>query len=473
MISDFLSDKIKTCFPFTPTDEQDVLIKELSSFIMSRNNHEVFLLKGFAGTGKTSVISALVKAYVALEQKFVLLAPTGRAAKVFTSYSGQSAFTIHKKIYRQKSMASEGSSFSLADNLHKHTLFIVDEASMIANYSPEGSAFGTGCLLDDLIHYVYSGDGCRLLLVGDTAQLPPVMQQMSPALERLKLESYGLTVYEFMLVEVLRQAQESGILFNATFLRKQIEEQHTNKFPKFRLSGFKDVQKVSGEDLIEKIDAAYQTVGIEDSIVITRSNKRSNIYSKGIRNRVLYKEDEISTGDLLMIVKNNYFWSTDYKEIDFIANGDIVEIVRVNKHYDLYGFRFVDLTLRFLDYDLELDARIVLDTLEADSPSAVSELNKKLFAMVSEDYMHIGNARERMKEMRKDPFLNALQVKFAYAVTCHKAQGGQWKYVFIDQGQISEEQLGIDYFRWLYTAFTRASDKVFLVNFSDDYFYVK
>lgn len=469
MINDFLRDKILSHFPFTPTDEQFLLIKELSSFLMSHETDEVFLLKGFAGTGKTSVISSLVRTFVELKQKCVLLAPTGRAAKVFSGYSGEKAFTIHKKIYRQKSATSDSAYFSLADNLHKHTLFIVDEASMISN-SGDSAGFGTGFLLDDLIHYVYSGEGCRLLLVGDTAQLPPVMQPTSPALEKLKLESYGFKVREFLLVNVLRQAQESGILYNATSLREHLSENNTSVFPSFKLDGFTDIEKVSGEDLIDKINTSYNDVGLEETIVITRSNKRANMYSLGIRNRVLYKEDQITTGDLLMITRNNYFWSEEYKEIDFIANGDIVEVVRVNKFYDLYDFHFVDLTLRFLDYDLEIDARILLDTLQADTPASVAELNKMLFAKISEDYMHIGNSRERYKVMRKDPYLNALQIKFAYAVTCHKAQGGQWDYVFIDQGQISEEQLGIDYYRWLYTALTRAKKKVLLVNFSEDFF---
>jgi len=470
MLNDFLTDKISSHFPFTPTEEQHLLIAELSAFLMSRQDMEAFVLKGFAGTGKTSVISALVKTFVELQQKCVLLAPTGRAAKVFSGYSGEKAFTIHKKIYRQKTSSSDAY-FLLAENLHKHTLFIVDEASMIATFAGEGnSVFGTGCLLDDLIHYVYSGEGCRLLLVGDTAQLPPVMQQNSPALEKLKLESYGLSVREFLLVNVLRQAEKSGILFNATALRNRIAEDKTHFFPFFQLHGFSDIERVSGEELTDKMNTAYDEAGLEDTIVITRSNKRATIYSLGIRNRVLYKEDQITTGDLLMVTKNNYFWSEEYEGLDFIANGDIAEVIRVRKFYDIYGLHFVDVTLRLLDYDMEIDARILLDMLQADTPVAVTALNKQLFSAVSEDYAEIRNSRERIKIMRKDPFLQALQVKFAYAVTCHKAQGGQWKYVFIDQGQISEEQLSVDYYRWLYTAVTRATDKVFLVNFSEEFF---
>jgi exodeoxyribonuclease-5 len=469
MISDFLSEKIKANFLFPPTNEQLLLINCLSDFLLSKSKDEVFLLKGFAGTGKTSIISSLVKTIVEFEQKCVLMAPTGRAAKVFSSYSNQSAFTIHKKIYRQQSSSSVSSYFSLSDNLHKHTLFIVDEASMISN-SSENSIFGSGCLLDDLIQYVYSGEGCRLLLVGDTAQLPPPMQQTSPALEKLKLEGYGLTVREFLMVKVLRQAELSGILCNATILRNQIDEQRFFLYPKFQLNGFVDVERVSGEDLVDKINIAYSEVGVEETMIITRSNKLSTMYAQGVRNRVLYKEDQISTGDLLMVVKNNYFWAQDYAEFDFIANGDVVEVVRLNKFYEMYDFHFVDATLRFVDYDKEIDVRVLLESLSMSSPAEFSELNTQLFNSVSADYAEIKNARERKKALRKDAFFNAVQVKFAYAVTCHKAQGGQWKYVFIDQGRVSQDQFSVDYFRWLYTAITRASEKVFFVNFSDEYF---
>lgn len=467
MLNDFLANKITENFPFPPTEEQDALIKELAAFLVSHETHEVFLLKGFAGTGKTSVISALVRTFVALQQKCVLLAPTGRAAKVFSNYSGEKALTIHKKIYRQQ--RGDLAVFSLAENIGKHTLFIVDEASMIGN-SNEGSPFGSGFLLDDLIHYVYSGEGCRLLLVGDTAQLPPVMQPVSPALERLKLESYGLCVREFLLTNVLRQAHESGILMNATALRKQISDEKTNIFPKFQLDNFPDIKKLSGEDFVDEINNSYNKVGVEETIVITRSNKSANIYSQGIRNRVLYKEDQITNGDLLMVTRNNYFWSETYEGLDFIANGDIAEVVRVGRFRELYGYTFVDLTLRLIDYEMEIDTRVLLNTLQTDTPAAAAELNQTLFARVQEDYAHIGNKRERYKAMRSNPYLNALQIKFAYAVTCHKAQGGQWAQVFIEQGRVNEEQLGTDYYRWLYTALTRAKEKVFFVNFPERYF---
>ncbi|GHT57382.1 ATP-dependent endonuclease [Bacteroidia bacterium] len=460
MLTDFLSNKITENFPFPPTEEQANLISELSAFLLSRESHEAFLLKGFAGTGKTTVISALVRTHVALQQNCVLLAPTGRAAKVFANYSGEKALTIHKKIYRQKPDGAFGLNF----NQHKHTLFIVDEASMIGNTN-EGSTFGSGFLLDDLIDYVYQGENCRLLLVGDTAQLPPVMQPFSPALERTKLESYGLNVREFLLINVLRQAQESGILFNATALRRQISDEKVNVFPKFKTKGFSDIKRLSGEDFVDAINTSYREVGIEETIVVTRSNKAANIYSFGIRNRVLYKEDQITNGDLLMITRNNYFWGEQYEGLDFIANGDMAEIVRVGRFYEMYGYQFADLTLRLLDYEMEIDARVLLDTLAADTPAAAAALNQTLFTRVQEDYMHIGNKRERYRAMRQDPYLCALQVKFAYAVTCHKAQGGQWAHVYIEQGQVTEEMLGIDYYRWLYTALTRAKEKVFLVNF--------
>ena len=464
MLNDFLTNKITSHFPFPPTEEQDALIKALAAFLMSHETHEVFLLKGFAGTGKTTVISALVRSFVELQQKCVLLAPTGRAAKVFSNYSGEKALTIHKKIYRQQ--RTDLAAFALAENIGKHTLFIVDEASMIGN-SNEGSPFGSGFLLDDLIHYIYSGEGCRLLLVGDTAQLPPVMQPLSPALECLKLESYGLRVREFLLTNVLRQAHESGILMNATALRRQIAEGRTNVFPKFNLENFPDIKRLSGEEIVDEINTSYNQAGVEETIVITRSNKRANIYSRGIRERVLYKEDQITNGDLLMITRNNYFWGEAYEGLDFIANGDIAEVARVGKFREMYGYTFVDLTLRLIDYELEIDARILLDTLQTDTPATAAALNQTLFERVQEDYVHIGNKRERYKAMRSNPYLNALQVKFAYAITCHKAQGGQWAHVFIEQGQVGEEQLGTDYYRWLYTALTRAKEKVFLVNFPE------
>ncbi|HET7733163.1 MAG TPA: AAA family ATPase, partial [Paludibacter sp.] len=341
MLQNFIASRIQDQLPFDPTEQQTQLIEELGVFLMSTDSEKAFLLRGYAGTGKTSVVSALVRALNELKQKTILLAPTGRAAKVIAGYSGFPAFTIHKKIYRQKSMSEFR--FQLADNLNTHTLFIVDEASMISNIGSE-STFGSGRLLDDLVEFVYSSDGCSLLLLGDTAQLPPVMQPHSPALERDKLQGYGLKVHEFTLTHVVRQALESGILHNATALRQQLIEERTAEFPRFDLEGFADIRKLNGMELIDEIQRSYDGVGVEDTIVVTRSNKRANIYNNGIRARVMMKEDELTNGDLLMVTRNNYFWNKPYKEIDFIANGDILEVVRVGKHHDIYDFRFVDLT---------------------------------------------------------------------------------------------------------------------------------
>ncbi|ADQ78994.1 exonuclease V subunit alpha [Paludibacter propionicigenes WB4] len=467
MLQNYIASCIRAQLPFDPTEQQTQLIEELGVFLMSTDKDKAFLLKGYAGTGKTSVVSALVRAFNELKQKTVLLAPTGRAAKVISGYSGFPAFTIHKKIYRQKSMSEFR--FQLADNLHTHTLFIVDEASMISNTGSE-TAFGSGRLLDDLVQFVYGSDGCSLLLLGDTAQLPPVMQPHSPALERDKLLGYGLKVYDFTLTHVVRQALESGILHNATLLRQQLLDERTTEFPRFELEGFSDIRKLSGMELIDEIQRSYDGVGVEDTIVVTRSNKRAGIYNNGIRARVMMKEDELSGGDLLMVTRNNYFWNKPYKEIDFIANGDILQIVRVGKHHTIYDFRFVDLTLRSLDYEWEIDARIWLDALQAESPAVMNEMTNKLFEAVLEDYPEITTKREKYKKVLENEYYNALQVKFAYAVTCHKAQGGQWKKVFVDPGQIVQEQLNSDFYRWLYTALTRASETVYLVNFPETAF---
>jgi len=467
MLQNFITSRIQAQLPFEPNDQQIQLLDSLGEFLMSTDKEKLFLLKGYAGTGKTSVISALVRALNELKQKTILMAPTGRAAKVISGYSGFPAFTIHKKIYRQKSMSEFR--FQLADNMNTHTLFIVDEASMISNSGAE-TTFGSGRLLDDLIHYVYGAEGCSLLLLGDTAQLPPVMQPQSPALEKEQLSGYGLKVSEFILTHVVRQALESGILHNATFLRQQLTEEHTAEFPMFDLSGFDDIRKLNGSELIDEIQKAYDGVGVEDTIVVTRSNKRANIYNNGIRARVMMKEDELTNGDLLMVTRNNYYWNKPYKEIDFIANGDILQIVRVRKYHEIYDFRFVDLTLRSLDFDWEIDARIWLDSLQSESPVQMNEMTNKLFEAVGEDYPEITTKREKFKKILENEYYNALQVKFAYAVTCHKAQGGQWKKVFIDPGQVSEDKINSDFYRWLYTALTRATETVFLVNFPDTAF---
>ncbi|MCB9017655.1 MAG: AAA family ATPase [Paludibacteraceae bacterium] len=465
MINDFLHEKIKENFPHEATPQQEELIRLLSSFVISGDDH-IFLMKGYAGTGKTSVVSALIRAMEEMKQPVVLMAPTGRAAKVLSAYSGRPAFTIHKKIYRQQTGGDPNGDFSLNVNLHKQTLFIVDEASMIANASAETN-FGSGRLLDDLIEYVYGGDGCRLILIGDTAQLPPVGQEMSPALEKAQLEGYGFHTDEYQLTDVVRQACESGILYNATKLRLLILQEFGGEFPKIEYESYADIKRISGEDLIEAIASAYGRDGMDETIVISRSNKRANIFNNGIRNRILYREEELSSGDLLMVVRNNYFWSKNIEKFDFIANGDVAEVKRVHNKREIYGFRFADVTLHFQDYDVELDTKILLDTLQSEAPALSYNDNNRLFQAVQEDYMDIGNKRERMKKMREDPFLNALQVKFAYAVTCHKAQGGQWNTVFLDQGYITEEMINTEYLRWLYTAFTRATDRLYLINWPE------
>ena len=465
MINTYLGQQIKTNFPYKPTFEQEKVVKILADFLFCRKTDSLFLLKGYAGTGKTSLIGALVKTLDQLEQKCILMAPTGRAAKVFSHYAGHPAYTIHKKIYRQKSFSNEIDNFSMNDNLHQHTLFIVDEASMIANEGLSGSMFGTGRLLDDLIQYVYSGQGCRLMLIGDTAQLPPVGEEESPALSADVLKGYGLEVYEGLLTEVVRQLQDSGILWNATELRRYIAEEDFFTLPPIKVEGFPDIKVIPGNELIEAISDSYDHVGMDETIVVCRSNKRANIYNKGIRNTILYREEELETGDLLMVAKNNYFWTEGCKEIDFIANGDIAVVCRVRREREMYGFRFADVLLRFPDYnDMELEVKLLLDTLHTETPALPKEMNDKLFYSVLEDYADISVKRERMKKMKADPHYNALQVKYAYAVTCHKAQGGQWKRVFLDQGYMTEDMLSPDYFRWLYTAFTRATETLYLVN---------
>ncbi len=469
MINNYLERQIKENFSYQPTFEQEIAVKSLSEFLLSTANDTVFVLRGYAGTGKTSLVGALVKAMDKLQQKSVLLAPTGRAAKEFSAYAGHPAFTIHKKIYRQQSFSNEVSNFSINDNLTTHTLYIVDEASMISNEGLSGSMFGTGRLLDDLVEFVYSGAGCRLLLMGDTAQLPPVGEEQSPALATEALKGYGLNVIEVDLTQVVRQVQSSGILWNATQIRQLIAEDECFSLPKIKVSGFPDIQVVRGDELIDTLTGCYEKDGMDETIVVCRSNKRANIYNKGIRAQILYREDELNTGDLLMVAKNNYFWTEKYKEMDFIANGEIAVVRRVRRTRELYGFRFAEVLLAFPDQnDFELEANLLLDTLHSDAPALPKTENDRLFYSVLEDYVDITVKRERMKKMKADPHYNALQVKYAYAVTCHKAQGGQWQNVFLDQGYMSDEYLTPDYFRWLYTAFTRASKTLYLVNYPEE-----
>jgi exodeoxyribonuclease-5 len=466
MIKNHLVQQIKENFPYQPTLEQEKVIKSLSDFLFLPTDETVFLLKGYAGTGKTSLFSALVRTLDQLQQKCVLLAPTGRAAKVFASYAGHPAYTIHRKIYRQKTIAADMGSFSLNDNLSKHTLFIVDEASMISNLGLSGSAFGSGCLLDDLISFVYSGEGCRLMLMGDTAQLPPIGEELSPALYADALRGYGLQVFEESLTQVVRQGQESGILWNATVLRQLITSGDTYSLPKIKITGFADIKLLPGYELVDKLEECYQRDGEDETIVVCRSNKRANIYNMGIRSKILWRESELEGGDRLMVAKNNYFWTQHHPQIDFIANGEMAVVRRVHNERQLYGFRFVDVSLLFPDYaDVEVEATILMDTLHSEAPALTKEENESLFNEVLEDYADITPKSERLKKLKEDAYYNALQVKYAYAITCHKAQGGQWKNVFLDQGYMPEDSLTPDYFQWLYTAFTRATGTLYLVNY--------
>lgn len=468
MISDFFKGNVKDNFPYAFTSQQDLALDSIVDFLFLEKGDSLFLLKGFAGTGKSSLFGALVKTMADFKQKTVLLAPTGRAAKVFSTYANHPAFTIHKKIYRQQRFSEDFGSFGLMDNLYKDTLFIVDEASMISNAGGD-SLFGTGCLLDDLVHYVYSGENCRLLLIGDSAQLPPVGQEDSPALQIPVLEGYGLEVRFAMLSQIVRQAESSGILFNATNIRNILNNGETEDYPKLALDDFPDIMNITGAELIDEISSAYDRDGLENTMIISRSNKRSNIYNQGVRNRILYREEELSTGDMLMITKNNYYWTEKIDGIEFLANGEIVEVLRVKRQQELYGFRFCDVLVKSTEYDIELDVKVLMDTLHSDAAGLTRERSQELFLNVLEDYADVSTKSERMRKMKQDPFFNAVQVKFAYAITCHKAQGGEWDNVFLDLGYISQEHLGINFYRWLYTAITRASKRLYLVNLPDEF----
>ena len=473
MIQDELKYRILQTFGLVPTEEQEHALDVFSLFMTDREEHVVMILRGAAGTGKTSLAGAIVKALVSLNQKLILLAPTGRAAKVFSLHAGHAAYTIHRRIYRQKSAGSL-SAFTLNDNLNRDTLFVVDEASMIANQGYGESAFGSGCLLDDLMQFVYNGMNCRLLLIGDKAQLPPVGEDESPALSTNMLRGYGMKVYECDLNQVLRQSEESGILWNATRIRGIWSEERGVRIllPQIRFKGFADIQVVPGDELIESLSSSYSRVGMDETMVITRSNKRANIYNQGIRNTILDREDELCRGDLLMIVKNNYFWSQETGVrnqesggIDFIANGDLAVVQRVRHIHELYGFRFAEVTMQFPDYDdFELTAIVILDSITTEAPALTREQQEHLYNAVLEDYADIPHMADRIKKLKTDRYYNALQVKFAYAVTCHKAQGGQWSHIYLDQGYMTDDMLTPDYIHWLYTAFTRATEKLFLVN---------
>ena len=464
MIQDELKYRILQTLGVPPTVEQAQALDVFAAFMTDRSDHVVMILRGSAGTGKTTLAGAIVRAMMALKQKLILLAPTGRAAKVFSLNAGHAAYTIHRRIYRQKS-AGDLSRFNLNDNLNRDTLFIIDEASMIANQGYGDSAFGTGCLLDDLMQFVYNGQNCRMVLVGDKAQLPPVGEDESPALMADVLRCYGMKVYECDLNQVLRQSEASGILWNATMIRQMITHDERTELPRIRFEGFADIQVVPGDELIESLASSYGRVGLDETMVITRSNKRANIYNQGIRNTVLDREEELCRGDQLMIVKNNYYWTEGAKEIPFLANGDIAVVQRVRNVHELYGFRFAEVTMQLPDYDdYELTTMVILNSLTTEAPALTREQQEQLYNAVLEDYADISLQAERIKKLKSDRYYNALQIKFAYAVTCHKAQGGQWAHIYLDQGYMTDDMLTPDYIHWLYTAFTRATEKLYLVN---------
>ena len=468
MIADELKYRIRTAFGYEPTQEQQAAIDVFATFMADSRMMPVMVMRGSAGTGKTTLAAAIVRALQSLEQQLVLMAPTGRAAKVFSLYAGSAAYTIHRRIYRQKSL--EGG-FDLGYNNAKDTLFIVDEASMI-------SLNGDGrSLLDDLISFVYNGSNCRLMLIGDQAQLPPVGEEESPALMVPVLRSFGLHVYECTLNEVLRQSQESGILWNATEIRSLSPDPSPSRegsfnlpvtLPKVLIDGFTDIKVVPGDELIETLASSYSKVGLDETMVVTRSNKRANIFNQGIRNQILGREEELTTGDQLMVVKNNYYWvaqSPNLGGMSFIANGDMCVVRRVRNVHEQHGFRFAEVTMTFPDYDdYELTATVLLDTLTSEAPALTRDQQEELYNKVMEDYADIPRKSDRMKALKEDRYYNALQVKYAYAATCHKAQGGQWAHIYVDQGYMTDDMLTVDYLHWLYTAFTRATEKLYLIN---------
>ncbi len=449
---------------YEPNEDQLTFVIALAQFLIYSPQRSMMILSGYAGTGKTSLTGAIVKAMSLAGVKCVLLAPTGRAAHVFGDYARHPAHTIHRKIYRQHSYGH--TAFSLAENKHTSTLFIVDEASMISNSTGDNVAtFGSGHLLDDLLQYVYSGNGCRLMLMGDDAQLPPVGQPESPALSVPFLQGYGMTVFHNSLREVVRQSLDSGILHNATIVRQAMDDE-IDTDPQLELDGWDDIKAITSEFLLETISDCYDRDGMDQTIVVTRSNKRATRFNQGIRNTILYREDLLTGGDMLLVARNNYFWAEDYDQIDFIANGDMARVRRVWGEIEhRYGLRFANVTLEFPDHDnLEMDVKIVLDCLMSDAPALSRDQNEHLYQEVMAELS--GDLRTKFKELKKHPYYNALQVKYAYAVTCHKAQGGQWSNVFIDMGGIPPEaRLSLDYKRWLYTAITRARQHVYLINY--------
>lgn len=464
MIKTYFEQQIKEKFGLLPTFQQEKALNWLTEYLFSKKTGQIFLLKGYAGTGKTSLIAALVKVLSESKQPLVLLAPTGRAAKVFSGYANHAAYTIHRTIYREKSYQGITGEFVLNFNKHPHTVFIVDESSMISNQGLSGTQFGTGRLLDDLISYVFQQESSKLILLGDTAQLPPVGETDSPALSAQALRRYGLDVQEIELTQVVRQQQESGILHNATLIRQWIQQQASG-MPKIQLTGFADICRLPGNELVETLSNSYSRQGIDETMVICRSNKLALRYNNGIRNMILDHDEVLNVNDRVIIAKNNYFWTEKIKQIDFLANGDMAVIKRVRNHRELYGFEFVDIIFHLPDYeDLEMEATAMIGTLQNENPTLTKEEQERLFTAVMEDYQDIPQKPQRMAALRQDCFFNALQIKYAYAMTCHKSQGGQWAHVFLDQGYMPEENYTPEYFHWLYTAFTRAKEKLYLVN---------
>lgn len=456
---------------YQPTKDQYNVLEKLSSVIQKNSNDTILVITGYAGTGKTSIISSLVKSLDVLRMKSVLMAPTGRAAKVLSSYSGKKAFTVHKKIYRQKTYKDGEGLFVLDRNISSNTWFIVDEASMISNTSTDNSIFGSGRLLEDLVEYIYTGKECKLILVGDTAQLPPVGSDVSPALDMATLSRFGFLIEHAELRQVVRQSRDSGILMNATSVRIQIARKEL-KTPKIDFKDYSDITRLHGTELIDEISSAYSVCGTDGTAIVVSSNRLANRYNQGIRNSIFFREEEISAGDIVMVVKNNYSLIDEEDENGpgFIANGDIAEVRRIRRYEERYGMRFATMELFFPDYDLLVDSKVMLDVLHLDSPALPADKARDFFFSVEADYMGVKTKRKRYEAIRGNPYYNALQVKFAYAVTCHKSQGGQWKRVFIDQGFFSKREISLDYLRWFYTALTRATEKIYLVNFPDDWF---
>ena len=456
-------------FPFEPTSQQTEVIKQLSEFVENSSFNSLFLLKGYAGTGKTTLVSSLINSLWSVGKNVVLLAPTGRAAKVLSVYSKKSALTIHKKIYWMRTNSQGNTCVNLKENKHTNTIFVVDEASMIPDSLDKG--FGGRVILDDLIEYVYSGVMCKLVLIGDTAQLPPIHLDISPALdENLLGITYRKDVYSTELTQVVRQQSTSMILENATYLRDKIS---VNDFDTPNIKCNSEVVRLDvGMDIQEALEDAYSNSGVEGTVVICRSNKRANLYNQQIRARIRDLEDDISTGDFLMVVRNNYFWLAEGSKAGFIANGDMVEVMRIYEINELYDCRFARISVRLIDYPDEenLECIVLLDTLTSESPAMTYEEYKKLYDEVAKDYADIPKRAQRNKEIKQNPYFNALQVKFAYAITCHKSQGGQWENVFVEQGYFSSDMLSKEYFRWLYTALTRTTKKLHLINFKKEFF---